>query len=468
MKRSTLKYLLIFLLFIGLLSNFSCKRSSQDDPGMKPPAGFRIILSGTANPTTLYVPQFEPMVTSHITVTAVNNNGTPVVGKTVVFQAGRYGYLDGNQISDVRTTNASGVAEINFYIPQSAGISMTETVYVSATLIDEGGLDNTYAQIFDMIPIEVIPYINQGFLLTGHVYTTGYVGIGEVVVQLKGEAGHASGTTVTLPTGEYGFYVSGGWYGTISAGTGSDEGTPTPDEGLGFITAAVDNYTFTPTSYTIDVSAPVTTSIYNLDFIATSSEAVDKLATDILTWDAPIEGGSQLVNVYNISHEAHIDYVVLPDSNWLRASPSSGTTPGSFSLIADENTTSQTRSGKITISATNTLSTEVVITVNQEISDINPSLEAKPADIYVPASGNVKYTVTVSNPTTSDNLAWTLDSDATWLGITPTSGDTESNNTFEVKVQGANPTSTDRVGKIYITATSNGAVAIVKVRQEGS
>jgi hypothetical protein len=461
-------YLLIFLLFIGLLSSFSCKRNSQNDPSMKPPAGYRIILTSIATPSTLYVPRTEPAVSSHISATALYNDGTPASGKTVVFEAGNYGYLDGNQISDVRVTNASGVAEINFYIPASARISMTETVYVKATLIDDIGLDNTFAQVFDYIPIEIIPYVNQGFLITGHVYTPALVGIGEVVVQLKGEAGHASGTTVSLlPTGEYGFYVTPGWYGTIEAGTGTGEGGTTPDVGWAGITAG-DDYTFTPTSYSILDTAPVTTNVYKLDFIATSTTVSNKLSTDILIWDAPNNGGSQMVNVYNISNEAQIAYVVIPNVNWLTVSPSSGTTPGNFTMTANENTTTATRSGKFTISATNTLSTEVVITVNQLISDVTPSLAATPADIYVPASGNVKYTVTVSNPTTSDVLAWTLDSDATWLGITPTSGDTLHNDAFEVKVQGANPTSTDRVGKIYITATSNGAVAIVKVRQEGS
>lgn len=464
MKRSTAMVLLIFLLLMGLLSSISCKRNSQNDPGMKPGANYRI-LTGTANPSILNVPRTNDTVSSHITVTATYNDGTPVSGKTVVFQAGNYGYLDGNQISDVRTTNASGVAEINFYIPASAPITATETVYVSATLVDDTEINNIYSQIYVDVPIQVIPYIEKGFLITGHVYTQALVGIGEVVVQLKGEAGHASGTTVTiLPSGEYEFYVSPGWYGTILAGTSGGE--TTPDAGWAGITAGED-YTFTPTSYTINW---VSSNVAGLDFIATSTTASNKLSADILTWDAPNEGGSQSVNVYNLSNEAQIAYVAIPNVNWLTVSPSSGTTPGNFTMTADENTTTATRIGKVTISATNTTSTEVVITVNQLVSDVTPSLAAAPADIYVPASGNVKYTVTVSNPTTDDVLNWTLDSDATWLGIKPTSGDTLHNDEFEVKVQGANPDPTDRVAKIYITATYTGgtAVAIVKVRQQGS
>jgi len=469
MKRSTAMYLLIFLLFMGLLSSISCKRNSQNDPGMKPGASYRI-LSGAANPSTLYVPRTNNTASSHITATATYNDGTPIAFKNVVFQAGKYGYLDGNQISDVRTTNAGGVAEINFHIPASADVSTTETVYVSATLVDDNAIDSVYSQVSEYIAIVVIPYIDRGFHITGHVYTPALVGIGEVVVQFKGEAGHASGNAVSfLPSGEYGFYVSPGWYGTIEAGVGSGGGTPIPDAGWAGITAGED-YTFTPASYVIDVSNPVSTNVYNQDFIATSTTASNKLSTDILTWDAPNDGGSQLVNVYNISNEAQIAYVVIPNVNWLTVSPSSGATPGNFTMTANENTTTATRSGKFTISATNTLSSEVVITVNQLISDVTPSLAASPSDIYVPASGNVKYTVTVSNPTTDDVLNWTLDSDATWLGIKPTSGDTLHNDTFEVKVQGANPDPTDRVGKIYITATYTGgtAVAIVKVRQQGS
>jgi hypothetical protein len=333
MKRSTAIYLLIFLLFMGLLSSVSCKRNSQNDPTMKPPAGYRIILTGTANPSILYVPRTEPAVSSHITAKATNNDGTPVIGKNVVFQAGNYGYLDGNQISDVRVTNASGVAEINFYIPASARVSQTETVYVSITLIDETGLDNTYAQVYDLIPIEIIPYVNQGFLITGHIYTPAMVGIGEVVVQLIGAEGHASGTTVSLlPTGEYGFYVAPGWYGTIMAGTGGGE--TTPDIGLSGISASED-YTFVPTEYAIGNG--VTTNIYDRDFIATSTTVSNKLSADVLTWDAPNEGGSQVVNVYNLSKEAQIAYVAIPNANWLTVSPSSGTTPGNFTMTAAEN-----------------------------------------------------------------------------------------------------------------------------------
>lgn len=466
MKRPTAMYLLIFLLFMGFLSSVSCKKNSQGDPSMKPGASYRI-LSGTANPSTLYVPRTNSTVSSHITVTATNNDGTPVAHKNVVFQAGNYGYFDGNQISDVRETTDNGVAEINFYIPSSAAISTTETVYITATLVDDTAIESAYSQVSNYIPIVVIPYIDKGFLITGHVYTQALVGIGEVVVQLLGADGHASGTTVSLlPSGVYEFYVSPGWYGTIQAGTGSTDTETALGVGWAGITAS-DDYTFTPTSYTI---GSVTTNVYNQDFIATSITNVDKLSTDILIWDAPNDGGSQLVNVYNLSQEAQIAYVAIPDSNWLTVSPSSGTTPGNFTMTADENTTTATRSGKVTISATNTTSTEVVITVNQLISDVTPSLAATPADIYVPASGNVKYTVTVSNPTTDDVLNWTLDCDATWIGLKPTSGDTMHNDEFEVKVQGANPDTTDRVAKIYITATYTGgtAVAIVKVRQEGS
>lgn len=465
MKRSTAIYFLIFLLFMGLLSSISCKKNSQSDPSMKPGAGFRISLSGTANPSTLYIPE-KDTVHSQITVTALYNDGTPVSNKRVLFESLGYGYLDNNQVSDIRTTNDSGVAEINFFISANAPVSMTETTYVSAVLIDDGGLETSYSRVFDYISIQLIPYQTLGYLLTGHVYTQAMVGIGEVVVRLSGEAGHSSATTVSfLPSGEYAFYVSPGWYGSIQAGTGSEE-TP-PDAGWTGIMASED-YTYTPTEYTIDVAVPVTGNRYNLDFIATPTSVVDKLATDILTWDVEGEGGSQLVNVYNLSKEAQIAYLAIPNVNWLSVSPSSGTTPGSFTMTADENTGHASRSGKITIAATNTSSTEVVITVTQLTGGVSPSLAATPSDIYVPASGNVKYTVTVSNATTNEVLNWTLDSDATWLGIKPTSGDTSHNNEFEVKVQGANPSSSDRVGKIYITDTKYGSVAIVKVRQQGA
>ncbi|HLP61633.1 MAG TPA: BACON domain-containing protein, partial [Candidatus Deferrimicrobium sp.] len=391
----------------------------------------------------------QSSISSHITVTALNNDGTPVVGKTVVFQAPECcigGYFDNHQISDTRITNSSGMAEINFYIEHTALMRCMDYMYINVTLEEaDARYDNTMAQVTDTIPIKIISKNSQEgkICIGGYILTTAGIPVSEVLLTLDDGS-----TTVSQEDGSYFFTVYPGWTGTI--------------------TPSLDNYIFTPASYTIS-SPPVISSRLDLNFIAQTdpNAVVNKLDTDITNWEAPANGGSQLVNVYNVSQEAAIDYIVLPNTNWIRVMPSSGTTPGNFTIFVSKNTTGHSRSGKVTVSATNTQSEEVVITIMQIVDGAFPSLAVNPSDIYAPASGNITYTVTVSNPTTSDVLDWTLDSDATWLAITPTSGDTLNNDTFTVKVQGVNPFNTDRVGRIYVTA-SNGAVAVVKVRQEKS
>ena len=108
MRRSFFRYFMVFMLFLGLLSVTSCKRNKVADPDVQGPAGIRIILSGTANPSTLYVPRTEPAVFSNIRVTALNNNGTPAANKDVIFQENGYGYFENYEISAVREDGIEG------------------------------------------------------------------------------------------------------------------------------------------------------------------------------------------------------------------------------------------------------------------------------------------------------------------------------------------------------------------------
>ena len=450
MKRSTLTYLLIILLFIGFLSSTSCKRNSPNDPGMKPPAGYRIILSGTANPSIIYIPESsQTPIYSHITVTALNNDGTPVAGKPVIFQTPNCCngvYFDNFQLSDTRTTNTNGIAEINLYVEHTSLMECQDYAYVTATLVDEGSLNNEFAQIYANVPIKIIPSNSQEGVICigGFVLTPDNIPVSEVV--LTTDSGF---TTVSMEDGSYAFRAYSGWSGTI--------------------VPSLENYIFTPALITIPEDNPVTANVFTLNFRALTdpNATVNKLTTDIVNWEAPLQGGTQLINVYNISHEATIDYLLLPSASWIKVAPSSGTTPGSFTVTVARHTGDRPRSGKVRILATNTQSEEAIVNIMQLIDGVYPSLAVTPNDITAPASGNLKYTVSVYNPTTDDKLYWTLDSDATWLAITPTSGDTVHNAEFTVKVEGANPTSKDRVGKIYITANT-GAVAVLKVRQLGS
>lgn len=544
MKKNSPVFLIISLAVMMVLGTTSCKRGAATDPTVTGPAGFRMSLSGTANPSTLYVPQTSPSASTLIAVRALKNDGTPAVGYTIVFEDYLgYGYFEGFKVSDTRVTDSYGRAQINYFIPPASNIRSTIVGQIKATLVDNGRLDNLpLSDVWDVIPLRVIPYMNQGLIIHGNVLTPGGSGVGNVSITLVGDVGQSSAVTVTRPSGSYEFLVNGGWYGVI--------------------TAVAPGYTFNPSNYTFTIENAITTNIDHIDFIANFSGG-NVLAADVSTWEIPAQGGTTSVNVTNSSGDESIGYTVVPNVPWLHASPGAGNTPGSFSLVADENTSGSERTGMVVITATSSQASSVTITVTQLGYDVpggsvlaadvtsifdtgagrtvkinvynsgtvsNPieyiitphatwlipsktsgttndsfdllispstvgdrtstvtltptstgvtnivtitvtqsggaTIAVSPTTYSAPSTGSHTFTVTVTNPNSSDVLTWTADSAATWIGISPTSGTTASASVI-ITVQTANPGSTPRQALITFTG-SNGTTATVLVTQAGS
>ena len=82
---------------------------------------------------------------------------------------------------------------------------------------------------------------------------------------------------------------------------------------------------------------------HNVDFVAGFTGS-DALRVDITEWNVSTEGGTQMVNVYNLSGDFTIYYMMLTSHSWIHVSPTYGTTPGSFVITVDENTTAEDRS----------------------------------------------------------------------------------------------------------------------------
>ena len=450
MKKNILSVKIISVLVIGivLFSMTSCKRNKEGEPGLIPNAGFRIALSGTANPSTLYVPEAQPPRNSQITVRALHNTGEPAEGFQVIFQVESVGYLNDFKTSIVETTDARGMVYATYFLPPGVNVKASIYTNVTATLVDDGRLDNTMAEIEDVIPIRIIPYMTQGVVIHGHILTPAGNGVGGITVTLAGgDFGIGDAVTVTRPSGSYEFYVPGGWYGTIAPSSPS--------------------YTFTPPSYVFDVTAPVVNDIDNLDFVAAFAGG-DTLAADVTVWsDVPIIGGTQVVNVYNSTGDSPIGYVVLPNSPWLHVSPNSGTTPGAFTITVDENTTGASRSGSISISSTSTSTSSVTITVNQLGGDASSDarLAVDLETLNLPWE-NDSVTINVYNSTTSDNINFIVTSipDNDWIGVSATSGTAPTTLTISVldNYEGA------RTGQVILTPTSVGVpnTVTITVNQE--
>lgn len=430
---------------IFILTTTSCKRNKEGDPNFIPNAGFRISLSGTANPSTLYVPETGQPVFSKITVRALNSNGTPAAGFDVIFREGLYGYFDNYKNTVVDTTDSQGTAQATFFLPPGASIKSDIMTNVTVTLVDNGRLDNAISAVEDIIPIRLVPYISLGIILQGRITTAAGNGVEGVTVILNGLS---SGVTVTRPNGKYEFYVAPGWAGTI---------TPSSTA-----------YSFIPTEYNFDAT-PIVSDMYNLDFIAIFAGG-DTLAADVNTWDnVPIEGGTQVVNVYNATGDASIGYFIVPDSNWIHVSPNAGSTPGSFTITVDENTTGAERSGSVTINATDTSVSSVTITINQLAGEVpsNARLAVDRDLINIPWE-NTAATINVYNSTTTDSISYivTTVSQDDWITTTPTSGSTAGTLTINALTN----TGPARTGQVTLTPTTIGVsntVTITVIQEAG-
>jgi hypothetical protein len=424
----------------GILSLNSCKKNKVPDPGMFSPAGFYITVSGTANPSTMYVPATGYSDSSKITALVRDNKGNTLADRNVIFESGAYGYFDNFEISKMKKTNSQGKAEVEYIIPAGANVKSTVTNNIKLTVPTDDRIDiPILAEVVDWIPVKIIPYLTQGIILSGHILTPTGNGVGGVAVTFSGDGGNASGVVVTRSDGYYEFFVAPVWYGIIAP--------------------FAEGYSFTPRNYQFDSTSPVNNDRTNLDFVA-DFEGGQTLAADVTSWDVPVEGGTQLVHIYNATGDARIDYTIIPSHSWIQVSRRNGATPGSFTITIAENTTGDPRSGTIEINATNIESSKVTIRISQDGNEVSSDarLEVDQTAVNFDQAGGT-VTINVFNRTTTDTINYIITSEADWITPSKLSGGTDD--TFDIIV-GQN-TGDARSADVVLTVTSTG-VANKEVR----
>jgi hypothetical protein len=75
------------------------------------------------------------------------------------------------------------------------------------------------------------------------------------------------------------------------------------------------------------------------------------LTTSVASWSASAQGGTKIVRVTNTGDGGAIRYSISKSAAWLTVSPTSDSTPGTFTIKAAGNTTLLTRTGKVTVTA---------------------------------------------------------------------------------------------------------------------
>lgn len=340
MKKTILKIAVIGLITSGLLMFVGgCKRNAQEDPDVYSPSGHRVRLTGRAEPSVLYIPQGNQTVSSEISVTAQNNDGTPVLNRSLIFQTGAYGYFDDYELTVAKNLNDLGRANATFYIP--AGTNSGDTItYLKVILADNAMLHNALAEVYDYIPIRIVPYGNQGMIRI-HGYVTN--GDGDGIQGIPIVADNA-GVTFTRPSGSYDMLIPYGWFGTITPGS--------VGEGAA--------YTFFPTSYTY--SDPVYTDLDNVNFVGVLTSPAT-LATNIENFEV-IDISSTTTEdilVWNSTSTAEIDFFATSEVDWISIDiPASGLatcsdTEATVTFTVTPPTTSGAYTGNIVIMARDSL-----------------------------------------------------------------------------------------------------------------
>ncbi len=120
-----MKKTLYLLILAGLVLAFaSCTRSEIADPEWDDPAGFYILLEGSANPAVFFID--GNIHTSQVYVRVTDSKGAPRAGETIFFeqlpdsathQQVEWGYFENNAATIKKVTNGNGEAQVKFYSP---------------------------------------------------------------------------------------------------------------------------------------------------------------------------------------------------------------------------------------------------------------------------------------------------------------------------------------------------------------
>jgi hypothetical protein len=133
-----MKKILFILLIVSLvLVVSSCKRSDVNERPWDDPAGFNIILEGTANPAVLFIDGV--IHASQINVAVTDINGNPLAGRTILFEQYdsayaqiAWGYFENALATIEKLTDGAGRVSATFYGPTSL---LGTQMYVRALMV---------------------------------------------------------------------------------------------------------------------------------------------------------------------------------------------------------------------------------------------------------------------------------------------------------------------------------------------
>ncbi len=147
-----------FIILVLVLSiGSACKRNDISPPEPFAPSSLTTLLRLTASPNAIFASKTTRGM-STITAKLSKYNGDPLSNRTIYFevvdaygQPVSIGFFEGNASVVARTTDANGIARINYYGPLSLEVTENVTILVRATVAWEG-----VESISEVAPVTVI------------------------------------------------------------------------------------------------------------------------------------------------------------------------------------------------------------------------------------------------------------------------------------------------------------------------
>jgi hypothetical protein len=137
------------ILFLSLIASLvlavsSCKRTDVGDPPWDGPAGYNILVEGSASPAVLLVDGVQHI--SRITVRATDWKGTPLAGRTILLQQtdstlnwAEIGFFENSDPTIKKTTDGNGQVTATFFISGDYDFPGTDLqMYIRAVLVVDG------------------------------------------------------------------------------------------------------------------------------------------------------------------------------------------------------------------------------------------------------------------------------------------------------------------------------------------
>ncbi|MEA3445724.1 MAG: BACON domain-containing carbohydrate-binding protein, partial [Bacteroidota bacterium] len=165
----------------------------------------------------------------------------------------------------------------------------------------------------------------------------------------------------------------------------------------------------TPDSFVVEVDSNLSGAT-RLGYIEMTANGVDSSPDTVIIsqgtiapilcvvgtdWQAPDTGGvSEIYEVTNCGNDASLNWSATSDSSWITVIPATDTTPGSFTITADSNTTGELRTGEIIITAGGIAGSPQTITVTQGSVQI---LCVTPSTWTAVETGEISPSINVSN-----------------------------------------------------------------------